>query len=175
MPTRRFPALAFVLLCLALSGLVLRRQMAAHPRPPAPPEPGASLPAFQGQWQTMPGWHAASGPTRQAVLASVLGQLDAFRRGDADRAMFYQSRGLRRNFASPQAFLDTIRRSYPAFGHCRSVSFGPVGADKTAQYAEVVVRVRGPDGRAAQGDYLMVLEDGRYRVRAVSGGGPVRE
>ena len=174
MPTRRFPALAFVLLCLALSGLVLRRQMAAHPRPPAPPEPGASLPAFQGQWQTMPGWHAASGPTRQAVLASVLGQLDAFRRGDADRAMFTEPRpAAKLRLAAGLSGHDPP--DLPEFGHCRSARFGPVGADKTARFAEVVVTVHGPDGRAARGDYLMVLEDGRYRVAGVQGGGPVRE
>ena len=178
MPTRRFPALAFVLLCLALSGLVLRRQMAAHPVRPAPSdqEQGAALPpAFGGRWPTIPGWHTASGPTRRAVLASVQGQLDAFRAGDADKAMFYQSQGLRHNFASPAAFLDTIRTHYPEFGDCRSVHFSQVGADKTAQYAEVVVTVRGPDGRAARGDYEMVMEDGRYRVLSVAGGGPVRE
>ena len=177
MTSRTFPAIAFVALCLGLSGLILRRQMAAHPVLHAPPrqEQGDYESPFRGAPPDRGDWYVAAEPTRKAVTASVQGQLDALRDGDGPKAVFYQSRGLRAGFASPEGFVASIRRGYPEFGYCQSARFGPVWADKTTRFAEVIVTVRGANGRTARGDYQMVKEEGGYRVSAVLGGGAVRD
>ena len=176
MTSRTLSAAAFVVLCLALSGLILRRQMAAHPVPHTQPgqERGDAQSPFFSSLPNRGGWHVAAESTRKAVTASIQGQLDALRDGDGPKAVSYQSLGLRRSFGSPQGFIDGIRRGYPEFGYCRAARFGPVWTDKTARFAEVDVTVQGEDGRTAQGDYQMVREAGGYRVAGVLGGRAVR-
>ena len=174
MTSRTLPTAAFVILCLALSGLVLRRQMAAHPVRPEPLRQNEAHSPFFGAPSDRGNWHVAAEPTRKAVTASIQGQLDALRDGDGPKAVAYQSVGLRHSFGSPQGFVDGIRRGYPEFGYCQSVHFGPVWADKTAQFAEVGVTVRGVNGRTARGEYQMVKERRGYRVAGVLGGQVVR-
>ena len=155
-------AVVFVALCLSLSGLLLRRQIAAHPKPPkmdilsTKPDPNV--------------WHVETGAVKKAVTGSIQAQLTAIRTGDANKAIFYQSSGLRRNFATPKQFVQSITRYYPEFGHSRSAEFGPVWVDKTGNYAEVVVTSRGENGQRARGYYMMVQEDGVFRVAGVGGG-----
>ncbi len=166
----------FAALCLGLSGFVLRGQIAAHPKPP--PEPAGPLGDFRPRPPSgLPragdhplGWRAAAGPTRAAVTAVIGDQLAAIRAGDADRAWSYQSRGLRRNFRSAQAFRSSIADHYPEFGHSRSVSYGPVWANPSETRAGVAVTVRGQNGRSAPAYYLLVKEDGGYKVASVYGG-----
>ena len=162
---RRAAPLVFAALCLGLSGLVLRRQIAAHP-PPAPPPAPTPRPS-------PPPAHVAGGAARRAVLDTVLGQLAALRAGDADKALSYQSRGLRRNFGSAAQFTRMIVTHYPEFGRSRAADCGPVLTDPTGRYATVVVTVTGEDGRRARGYYQLLREDGVYRVAGVVGGQPL--
>lgn len=172
MNSRNLSILGFVALCLLLSGWVLRRQIAAHPRPQKADESQEQIPpAFLGQPVDPLTWHVATGPERQPVLRSIQGQLAAFRANDSGQAMFYQSRGLRRNFQSAAAFTKIIRSRYPEFGHCRSAQFGPVWLDAAHQHADVTVTVQGEDGYLARGAYWLVRENGLYRVAGVEGGG----
>ncbi len=174
MNTRSLSALAFVALCLALGGLALHRQIAAHPLPPEAEQEGERIPsAAQGQEVDKHTWHIATGAERRAVTDSIQSQLDGFRTGNATQAMKYQSEGLRHRFSSPQSFLQMIQSHYPEFGHCRTARFGPVWTDHSGQYANVIVTVRGEDGFLAQGDYLLVREAEGYRVAGVNGGGRV--
>lgn len=178
MTSRTLPAAAFVLLCLGLSGLVLRRQMAAHPIRPdqAGRERGEGRArAFENQLAGRPGAHVADERTGRAIVGAIRGQLTAFRAADGSKAMSYQSRGLRRGFGSPQGFVEGIRHGYPEFGDSTAVRFAPVWVDGAGRFAEVVVTVRGANGRQARGDYEMVKEDGVYRVAGVRGGGPARD
>ena len=175
MTSRTLPATAFVVLCLVLSGLILRRQMAAHPILPTPQEQSEPQPPFQGAPSHRGTWHVAAEPTRKAVTASIQGQLDALRDGDGPKAVAYQSLGLRHGFGSPEGFVSGIRREYPEFGYFRSAHFGPVWTDNAARFAEVIVTVHGANGRTARGDYQMVKEAGGYRVAGVLGGRPTQE
>jgi hypothetical protein len=163
---RMIVAVVFVALCIGLSGLLLRRQITAHPKPPrmdilsTKPDPNI--------------WHVETGAVKKAVTGSIQAQLVAIRAGDANKAIYYQSSGLRRHFATPQQFVQSITRNYPEFGHSRSAEFGPVWVDKTGNYAQLVVTSRGENGRRARGYYLMVREDGVFRVSGVEGGGVIR-
>ena len=176
---RQLLAVVFVALCLSLSGLLLHRQMAAHP---APLEAATHLPAgflYPGtesaaQFAAPKFLHTATGPVQKAVIHSITAQLAAIRAGDADKAIFYQSTGLRRNFPTPQAFVQSITIHYPEFGHSRSAQFGPMVMDTTADHAAVAVTVLGENGRWARGDYRMVKEEGVYKVAGVLGGNMIR-
>ena len=180
MPFRRVAPLLFVALCLGLSALVVRRQIAAHPAPrivAAPEEPlepeelsGPGERPYPGQPVDPKTWHVLTGPERSRVLNAVLGQLAAFRTGDADKAMFYQSTGLRRKFRSPGEFERMIVAEYPEFGHSRAVQCGPVWADPTGRFAYVVVTVLGANGHKARGGYELVQEEVGYKVAGVAGG-----
>jgi len=165
MSLRRAVPVVFVALCLGLSALVLRRQIATHP---IPRDTGVRANADQAM--DLKTWRGAAAPERRAVLKTVLDQLAAIRAGDADRAWFYQSRGLHRNFRSARAFESEIVNGYPEFGHAKSAKFGPVGVDPTGNHAAVAVTVQGENGRWARANYLLVREDGGYRVEGVAGG-----
>ena len=180
MPLRRVAPLFFVALCLGLSALVLGRQIIAHPKPPAaaareeplgPGEPsGPGERPYPGQPVDPKTWHVLTGRERSRVLNAVLGQLTALRAGDADKAMFYQSTGLRRNFRSAGEFERMIVAKYPEFGHSRTVQCGPVWTDPTGRFADVVVTVFGENGHTARGDYELVQEEVGYKVAGVEGG-----
>lgn len=174
MDSRRAAAAVFVALCLGLSGLALHRQIAAHPAPPegilpSESEVTASLRDF-GRPLDKKTWHVAAGPPRSEALTVIQTQLAAFRTGDADKAMFYQSRSARSNFHSAEEFVTMILYFYPEFGHARSVQFGPLWMNPTEQYADVTVTVRGENGRLARGYYQLIREAAGYRVASVQGG-----
>ena len=179
MTSRSLSAVAFVALCLLLSGLVLHRQIAAHPL--APPVAANEMPpdeqippAFLGEPVDRRTWHVVGGAERRDVISSIQGQLDALRAGDAATVMRFQSRSLRERFPSPEAFVQMVQAHYPEFGHCRSARFGPVWTDTDGQHADVAVTVRGEDGLLAQGEYEMIRGRDAYRVAGVQGGGRVR-
>lgn len=165
MNLRRAAPILFVALCLGLSALVLRRQIAAHPKPRV-----SEAQADAGRPVRSRTLHVAAGPARREVLNTILGQLNALHSDDAGKAMFYQSRGLRRNFRSPEQFVRMIAARHPEFGHCRSAQCGPVWTDATGRYAEVIVTVQGENGRRARGYYQLIREEGGYKVASVEGG-----
>src|SRR5262249_277065 len=57
----------------------------------------------------------ATDAERQAAIASIDHQLRAFRTGDYERAIFYQSTLLRQNFTSAEGFRRMMERRYPEF------------------------------------------------------------
>lgn len=177
MNIRRAAPLLFAALCLSLSGLVLHRQITAHPAPQPtewPPEPHGVPNNPDPARPVGKTWHVAGGPARRAALTAITSQLAALRTGNAERAWFYQSRGLHRNFASAQQFTQMIQRGYPEFGHSRAAAFSPVLMDQTEDQAAVVVTVMGEDGRQARGFYQLIREDGGYKVAGVAGGAAIR-
>lgn len=171
MNIRRAAPFVFAALCLGLSAFVLRGQIAARPVPRPAPDSAPSGPPDSFSPRTHPpGFRVTSGRTRRDVVAVIGDQLAAIRAGDADRAWSYQSRGLHRNFPSAQAFVAQISGSYPEFGRSKSATYGPVWADQAGTYAEVAVTVRGQNGRLAPAHYLLIREDGGYKVAGVMGG-----
>jgi hypothetical protein len=117
-------------------------------------------------------WSLASVAQRRQAVSIVRAQLDAFKKGDYQRALSYQSSGLRHNFMSARDFRRIIRSSYAHFAEHRSVSFGTVRFNKRNQMLSVPITLLGDDGILVRARYWMVREGNTYRIQTVSGGTP---
>lgn len=112
----------------------------------------------------------AKAAERQAAVLSIQTQLNAFARDDYKTAITYQSAGLKKNFASPDAFRTMMVRAYPEFAHFKSVQFGAARADATGNHVAIPVAVTGRDGITVRALYFLVLENKTYRIEGVHGG-----
>ena len=166
MKSRPIVAAFFVALCLLLCGLILRRQIAAHPLPPVSERHFDGDP--QDLWSGLQGGHVAAPAMTAQVRQTVQGQLTAMRDGDGLKAMSYQSRAMRRMSGNPGQFEQHIVSEYPEFGHCRHAHFWPVWTDKTGKMAWMVVIAEGKNGHHARGIYQMVQEDGQWKINDVN-------
>ena len=193
---RRVAPVLFAALCLGLCAFILRGQIAARPIPRTaafephgsldngnygdggnygddnPADPAKAAPPSRPT--VPPSWHVAQGPARKAALAIINAQLAAIRAGDGNQAWFYQSLGLRRNFASGQAFVAMVGAEYPEFGHAASASYGPLLTDAGGVRAGIRVTVRGRNGSLARAYYWLIKENGAYKVAGVEGGRAIR-
>ena len=163
MKSRPIAAAFFVVLCLLLCGLILRRQISAHP---LPPDTTGQLQqqGFSGGLQD--GRLAAPDVARQAQ-ETVQNQLTALHDGDGLKAMSYQSRSLRQMFGTPAQFEQMMTTQYPEFARCRQAYFGPVWTDSTGNFVHVHVIVDGENGHRARGGYLLVREAGQWKIDGV--------
>lgn len=107
---------------------------------------------------------------KKAATAAIEAQLKAFRAGDYEKAARYQSEGLRRGIGSIEAFRGMMQRSYPQFASYKSVSFGEARAERSGAAVQVQVVLTGKDGKTVRAVYVMVREEGEYRVASVFGG-----
>ena len=107
---------------------------------------------------------------RLAAINSIQAQLKAFGRDDYKAALLYQSNGLKKNFASPDAFRTMMLRTYPEFAHYKKVVFGPARCDLPGTHLRILATVTGQDGVTVPSVYLMVREGKTYRVEGVAGG-----
>jgi len=125
------------------------------------------------QWRDEDGvWRPATTEERKAAITSIKAQLDAFRRNDYDRAVFYQSSNLRRQFPSVAIFRRTIKSSYPQFADYKTVDFGHGRSTPDGSHLKMRVWLTGRDGVTVRAVYLMVLEEKVFRVDGVIGGIP---
>ncbi|MBW3637834.1 MAG: DUF4864 domain-containing protein [Armatimonadetes bacterium] len=115
-----------------------------------------------------PQWKTATPTQRSAGGAAIRSQLDAFKKGQWDKAVSFQSATLQRNFASTAAFRAMMERTYPQFIRFKTVSFGPARA--AGPYVQIAVKLTGSDGATTDAIYTLVKEKAGYRVDGVSGG-----
>lgn len=166
----RFLAAVFVVCCLLLCGLILRRQIAAHPLPPETAQRFEGNRDGRGQgrfWMEMEGWQPASPADSALAHQTVAGQMAALKAGDGPKAWGYQSRGLRQRFSSPAWLMQVITSQYPEFLHPRSVTYKTVFTDKSGQIAHAIIVLEDENGNWRGDDYLLVREDGQFKVRGV--------
>jgi hypothetical protein len=99
----------------------------------------------------------------QAVHKVIQGQIEAFRRDDAEAAFALASPAIQARFGTAANFLGMVRAGYQAVYRPRQYRF----LDITPAYGEFVqkVLVTGPDGRAVMAIYPMIkLKDGSWRT-----------
>lgn len=166
----RLLATVFVGCCLLLCGLILRRQIAAHPLPPETAERSERGRDGWGQgrfWMEMPGWQPASTADSALAHQTVAGQIAALKASEGAKAWAYQSRGLRQRFSSPAQLMQVVAGQYPEFLHPRRVTYEPVFTDKSGQTAHTAILLEDDTGNRVSEDYLLVREDGQFKVRGV--------
>ena len=104
---------------------------------------------------------------RQAVIAVIQSQLDAFLADDADGAYQHASPSIQRIFPSPDIFMGMVSTGYlPIYRHQRAefLEFGIVGG----ALAQRVLLI-GPDGVPVVALYFMQRQpDGSWRINGVS-------
>ena len=100
----------------------------------------------------------------QAAIRSVIaGQIDAFRRDDADAAFRLAAPSIQGMFGTPDTFIGMVRRGYAAVYRPRSFDFAALSQEEgtISQYVELI----GPDGAAYTARYTMEHEpDGSWRI-----------
>ena len=131
---------------------------------------GLSLLGTNVYAQTKSPLRPAKAAERQAAILSIQTQLQAFARDDYKTAINYQSTGLKKNFASPDAFRTMMVRAYPEFAHFKSVQFGPARADSAGNHVAISAAVTGRDGITVRAFYFLVRENKTYRIEGVQGG-----
>lgn len=148
---------------LLLGALGLSGFFAPSPRSASPTAPASAMAQV-----VPPIWKTATPAQRSAAGAVIRAQLDAFKSGQWDKAISYQSATLKRNFASTAAFRAMMERTYPQFTRFQSVSFGPARAARP--YLQIAVQLTAKDGTTTRAIYMMIKEKAGYRVDGVSGG-----
>lgn len=120
------------------------------------------------------GLRAATEVERKGAIASIETQLKAFKANDYVKATKYQHSSLRDNFRTPEEFRKMMRESYPQFANYKSVTFGEARCDAKGEAMQIQATVTGQDGVVVRAIYVMVKEEGEYRVGSVLGGIPSR-
>ena len=115
-------------------------------------------------------WKPATAAQRTAAAQSIRAQLNAFKSGQWDKAISYQSAGLKQHFASTAAFKQMMQRSYPQFTKFKKVEFGP--ARGAGPIVQMQIKLTGSDNIIVQAVYTMIKEKDIYRVEGVGGGMP---
>jgi hypothetical protein len=166
----RLLAAVFVVCCLLLCGLILRRQIAAHPLPPESAQRFENDGDGRGQgrfWMEMEGGQIASPAVGALARQTVAGQIAALGNGDGPKVWEYQSRDLRQRFSSPAILMQLITRHYPELVHPRRVTYKPVFTDKSGRMAHALILLEGEDGNRVWEDYFLVREGGQFKVGGV--------
>jgi hypothetical protein len=127
----------------------------------------------QGQ-PAEPKLRACTEAERKQVMTAIENQLKAFRADDYKEAEKYQHSSLKENFGSTDEFRAMMRRGYPQVVNYRSVSFGEARCDEKAEQVQIRVTITGKDSVAVKFLYVMLKEDGQYKVVSVFGGTPTK-
>ncbi len=112
-------------------------------------------------------WKASGAKEKAAAQKAISDQLAAFRKDDYKSAARWQSRGLRDNFPSIEAFRSAITQGYPQFAHSKSVRYGKSVMTPDGVHLQIQVFVTGQDDVKVAALYFMAREDGLYRVESV--------
>jgi hypothetical protein len=100
-----------------------------------------------------------------AIRNAILGQLNAFKHDNAEKAFSYASEKIQRIFRTPQIFLQMVRKSYQAVYNPRSFKFR-----KTRRIEGQVIQplsVVGPSGVKETALYVMEKQaDGIWKIGA---------
>ena len=164
MKARPIAATLFVVCCLLLCGLILRRQIAAHPLPlEAPSGRFGSRSNGQG-YETEQGWHRASVSNAKQTRVAVKGQLTALRDGDAAHVMAYQTRNLNQRFGNAGDFLRIVQARRPELMNWQRLEFGQIWTDNAGRYAQATVRLQGKAGDQTQAMFLLIREGGQFKI-----------
>jgi len=113
-------------------------------------------------------WKQPSPAELKAAKTSIISQLEAFKKDDWAKASTYQSAALKGNFGSIANFQQVIEKQYPQFADYQKIDF--LQAQASGPHIQIAVKLTGRDGVKLDAVYMMVKENGIYRVAGVGGG-----
>jgi len=163
MKARPIAATLFIACCLLLCGLILRRQIAAHPLLPESAARFGSAGDRQ-EYGAEQGWRPASTANAKEACVAVKAQLTALRDGDAAHVTAYQTRRLNQRFGSSGDFLRIIQVRRPELTGWQHLEFGPVWTDSAGHYARATVRLKGKAGDQTEAMFLLIREGGQLKI-----------
>lgn len=95
----------------------------------------------------------------------IIGQLNAFKADDADRAFSFSAPNIRKIFRTPEIFLHMVRKSYQSVYRPQSFEFRP--AQRIDGNIVQPLAVIGPSGIAETALYVMEPQpDGSWKIGA---------
>jgi len=105
-------------------------------------------------------------PAPTEATEPVIGQLEAFRRGDFDTAYTFASSEIKEQFSRP-AFEQMVKTGYPEIAQS---TFAIIGASAVGPNGHVYlsVKIRGANGNSIEAFYELVLESGRWKINGVT-------
>ncbi len=114
---------------------------------------------------------ASKPEVKKEILATIDGQLEAFRKHDIGKAYSYASAALKAQ-KPVQVFVAIVRANYPEIWANTRAEYGIVHDDGAA--AKVLVHVFSSDSDASY-DYMLAKENNHWRINGVLRHSPVKE
>jgi len=100
---------------------------------------------------------------RQAIVAVIQKQLDAFQGDDAQAAFAIAAPSIQERFGTPEVFLAMVREHYAPVYRPRQVRF--LGLEMSAGAILQHVEVIGPEGQRWRAEFQMIKDQrGRWRI-----------
>ena len=107
----------------------------------------------------------AADPASDGIQATISSQIDAFRAGDMAGAFDFASQGIRQIFGTAETFGGMVERGYAMVIDPSELRYGDLRSEAAGPVQRVLVRDAGGVWHAL--DYLMVEEDGAWRIGGV--------
>jgi hypothetical protein len=102
-------------------------------------------------------------PTRTAIEATVVGQVEAFSAGDFDTAYDFASPSFQAGMPR-EVFGTLIRASYPQLLEATNARSGPCDADEDFGVSTIVMRFDTPQETGYTLRYILELVDDQWRI-----------
>jgi len=111
-----------------------------------------------------------AGPARaqqdlKAAADTILGQLEAFRRGDYDAAYTFASESIRQIF-DRESFERMVKTGYPEIARSAGAMVNQATIAPSGR-AYLIMKIRGANGSRIEAIYEMVWEDDRWKIAGV--------
>lgn len=101
----------------------------------------------------------------KAAADTILGQLEAFRRGDYDAAYTFASESIRELF-DRENFERMVKTGYPEIARSATATVDQATIAPNGR-AYLIMKIRGANGGRIAAIYEMVWEDGRWKIAGV--------
>jgi len=101
----------------------------------------------------------------KAAADTILGQLEAFRRGDYDAAYTFASESIRQLF-DRESFERMVKTGYPEIARSAVATVDQATIAPNGR-AYLIMKIRGANGGRIEAIYEMVWEDGRWKIAGV--------
>ena len=101
----------------------------------------------------------------KAAADTILGQLEAFRRGDYDAAYTFASESIRQLF-DRESFERMVKMGYPEIARSAVATVDQATIAPNGR-AYLIMKIRGANGRRIEAIYETVWEDDRWKIGGV--------